>query len=123
VKQTQFFRDPLSEPHLPLELITYHLQPQTGEFAITLQRIEFLEGLRGNFCVERDELGDALDNLAAEDTISRLAIGRAITSGGKVFLDTQDMELPYGNVNPTQLKLGNFYISQYKIHRIWISTI
>jgi hypothetical protein len=73
--------------------------------------------------VERDELGDALDNQAAEDTISRRAIGRAITTGGKVFLDTQDMELPYGNVNPTQLKLGNCYISQYKIHRICISAI
>jgi hypothetical protein len=68
--------------------------------------------------VARDELRDAQDIQTAEANKSRRPIDPAITTGGKVFLDTKDLPITYANVNPTRHKLVHRYIGPYEILRI-----
>jgi len=99
-KQTPVELDVGYGPPLPLDLVADLQWPQANESAKTLQGQELVELLMRISGVDRNELQEAQDKETVEVNKSRRPFDPTITTGAKVFLDTNDLPITYGDVNP-----------------------
>jgi len=114
-KQKPFEFDLRYEPPLPVDLIADLQGPQANQSGKTLQGHEFIERLQRLLGIARDVLRKVQDRQTAEANQSRRPIDPAITTGAKVFLDTEDLAITYANVNPMQRKVVHHCIGPYEI--------
>jgi len=106
------------EMPLLLDLIADLQWPPAKESENTIQGCKFVKSLQRIKEVARDELHDDRVEQKAEANLSRQPIDSTIPASVMVFLGTQDLPLPYANINPTWDKLVHLYIGPDEILQI-----